>query len=133
GIKVTTFAVVLLATKAFLTKRPHVIAFGRTLSSQIVTRSLAIIIISAMVLMLSMFLLMVTEDLPFDKIMFETISAFATVGLSTGITASLSESGKLILVLVMICGRLGPLTLAFMLARPVETRIRYPEENVYTG
>lgn len=70
---------------------------------------------------------------PFDKIMFETISAFATVGLSTGITASLSEPGKLILVLVMICGRLGPLTLAIMLARPVETRIRYPEESVYTG
>ncbi|MBR7628375.1 TrkH family potassium uptake protein [Aeromonas popoffii] len=133
GIKVTTFAVVLLATKAFLTKRPHVTAFGRTLSPQIVTRSLAIIIVSTMVLMLAMFLLMVTEDLPFDKIMFETISAFATVGLSTGITASLSEPGKLILVLVMICGRLGPLTLAFMLARPVETRIKYPEEGLYTG
>ncbi|MGL5992332.1 MAG: TrkH family potassium uptake protein, partial [Aeromonas sobria] len=133
GIKVTTFAVVLLATKAFLTKRPHVTAFGRTLSPQIVTRSLAIIIVSTMVLMLAMFLLMISEDLPFDKIMFETISAFATVGLSTGITANLSSMGKFILVLVMICGRLGPLTLAFMLARPVETRIRYPEENVYTG
>lgn len=133
GIKVTTFAVVLLATKSFLTKRPHVTAFGRTLSPQIVTRSLAIIIVSAMVLMLAMFLLMVTEDLPFDKIMFETISAFATVGLTTGITSELSSAGKFILVLVMICGRLGPLTLAFMLARPVETRIRYPEESVYTG
>jgi len=55
------------------------------------------------------------------------------VGLSTGITAGLSEPGKLILVLVMICGRLGPLTLAFMLARPSETRIKYPEEAVYTG
>lgn len=55
------------------------------------------------------------------------------MGLSTGITATLSEPGKLILVLVMICGRLGPLTLAFMLARPVETRIKYPEETVYTG
>jgi trk system potassium uptake protein TrkH len=73
-----------------------------------VTRSLAIIIVSTMVLMLAMFLLMLTESQSFDKIMFETISAFATVGLSTGITASLSEPGKLILVLVMICGRLGP-------------------------
>jgi trk system potassium uptake protein TrkH len=98
-----------------------------------VTRSLAIIIVSTMVLMLAMFLLMLTESQPFDKIMFETVSAFATVGLSTGITASLSEPGKLILVLVMICGRLGPLTLALMLARPSETRIRYPEEGVYTG
>ncbi|MDM5072504.1 TrkH family potassium uptake protein [Aeromonas bestiarum] len=133
GIKVSTFAVVLLATKTFLTKRPHVTAFGRTLSPQIVTRSLAIIIVSTMVLMLAMFLLMITEQQSFDKIMFETISAFATVGLSTGITAGLSEPGKLILVLVMICGRLGPLTLAFMLARPSETRIKYPEEGVYTG
>ncbi|KHN63962.1 potassium transporter TrkG, partial [Aeromonas hydrophila] len=88
---------------------------------------------STMVLMLAMFLLMLTEQQSFDKIMFETISAFATVGLSTGITAGLSEPGKLILVLVMICGRLGPLTLAFMLARPSETRIKYPEEAVYTG
>ena len=57
----------------------------------------------------------------------------AWVGVQTGITAGLSEPGKLILVLVMICGRLGPLTLAFMLARPVETRIKYPEEGLYTG
>ncbi|ALP40367.1 TrkH family potassium uptake protein [Aeromonas schubertii] len=133
GIKVTTFAVVMLSTRAFLTKQPHVTAFGRTIGPQVVTRSLAIIIVSTMVLFLAMFLLMITESLPFDKVMFEVVSAFATVGLSTGITASLSEPGKLILVLVMICGRLGPLTLAFMLARPVATRIKYPEENVHTG
>lgn len=133
GIKVTTFAVVLLATRAFLTKRPHVTAFGRTIGPQVVTRALAIILVSVMVLFLALFLLMLTESLPFEKILFEVVSAFATVGLSTGITASLSEPGKLILVLVMICGRLGPLTLALMLARPTETRIRYPEENVYTG
>ena len=65
--------------------------------------------------------------------MSEHVPAFATDGLSPGVTASLSEPGKLILVLVMICGRLGPLTLAIMLSRPSETRIRYPEENVYTG
>ncbi|MGL5287037.1 MAG: TrkH family potassium uptake protein [Aeromonas sp.] len=133
GIKVTTFAVVILATRAFLTKQPHTSAFGRTISAQAVTRSLAIIIVSAMVLFVAMFLLMITEKLPFDKIMFEVVSAFATVGLSTGITSSLTPLGKVILVLVMICGRLGPLTLAFMLARPTESRIRYPEENVYTG
>ena len=70
--------------------------------------------------MLAMFLLMLTGSQPFDKIMFETISAFATVGLIHRHHHLLSRPGKLILVLVMICGHLGPDS-ALMLARPSET------------
>jgi trk system potassium uptake protein TrkH len=80
-----------------------------------------------------MFLLMLTENASFESVMFETISAFATVGLTAGLTAHLSEPGKIIMVVVMIIGRIGPLTLAYMLARPKPTLLKYPDGNVFAG
>ena len=98
-----------------------------------VTRALAIIVVSGIILTGSMFLLMLTEKASFDKVMFETISAFATVGVWAGLTAELSEPGKYIMVVIMIIGRIGPLTLAYMLAKPKPTLLKYPEDNVLTG
>lgn len=80
-----------------------------------------------------MFILMLTEKATFSQVMFEVISAFATVGVSAGLTAQLSEPGKYIMVVVMIIGRIGPLTLAYMLAKPQPTLLKYPEDNVLTG
>ncbi|MDW2094946.1 potassium transporter TrkG, partial [Vibrio sp. 1866] len=91
------------------------------------------IVVSGAILTTAMFLLMLTEKASFDKVMFETISAFATVGLTAGLTAELSEPGKYIMIVVMIIGRIGPLTLAYMLARPEPTLIKYPEDTVLTG
>ena len=66
--------------------------------------------------------------------MFEAVSAFGTVGLSTGITASLSAAGKLVLVALMYVGRVGPLTLVLAVGpRPSRGRFRYAEENVMVG
>ena len=89
GIRVTTFCRGVAATRAFPTKTtPCHPRLAVPLSPQIVTRSLAIIIVSVMVLMLAMFLLMLTESQPFDKIMFEQSSRLCHLsGLSTGITA----------------------------------------------
>jgi trk system potassium uptake protein TrkH len=81
----------------------------------------------------AMFLLMLTEKAAFDRVMFEVISAFATVGLTAGLTANLSEPGKYIMVVVMVIGRIGPLTLAYMLARPEPSLVKYPEDTVLTG
>ncbi len=133
GIKVSTFAVAFVATWAFLRQKKHVVMFRRTVSWPTVTKALAIIVVSGALLTLSMFLLMLTEKAPFERILFETISAFATVGLTTGLTAELSEVGKYIMVVVMIIGRIGPLTLAYMLARPKPTLLKYPEDTVLTG
>ncbi|MGF1742244.1 TrkH family potassium uptake protein [Vibrio profundum] len=133
GIKVSTFAVALVATWAFLRQKKHVVMFKRTVSWQVVTKSLAIIVVSGVLLTLAMFLLMVTEHATFAKVMFETISAFSTVGLSAGLTAHLSEPGKIIMIVVMAIGRIGPLTLAYMLARPESSLVKYPEEPVLTG
>ncbi|MEH0723723.1 TrkH family potassium uptake protein [Vibrio alginolyticus] len=133
GIKVSTFAVAFMATWTFLRQKKHVVMFKRTINWQTVTKSLAIIVVSGAILTSAMFLLMLTEKASFDKVMFETISAFATVGLTAGLTAELSEPGKYIMIVVMIIGRIGPLTLAYMLARPEPTLVKYPEDAVLTG
>lgn len=133
GIKVSTFAVAFVATWSFLRQKRHVVMFKRTVSWQAVTKSLAIIVVSGAMLTTAMFLLMLTEKAPFDRVVFEVISAFATVGLTAGLTANLSEPGKYIMVVVMIIGRIGPLTLAYMLARPEPSLVKYPEDTVLTG
>ncbi|NAW57436.1 MULTISPECIES: TrkH family potassium uptake protein [unclassified Vibrio] len=133
GIKVSTFSVAIMATWAFLTQKRYVVLFKRTISWPTVTKALAIIVVSGLLLTTAMFLLMLTEQSSFDKVMFETISAFATVGLTAGLTAELSEPGKWIMIVVMIIGRIGPLTLAYLLARPEPSLLKYPEDNVLTG
>lgn len=133
GIKVSTFVVAILATITFLRQQNNVVLFKRTIAWNTVLKCLAIIVVSGLILILAMFLLMLTEKASFDRVMFETISAFSTAGLSAGLSASLSEPGKVIMVVVMITGRIGPLTLAYLLARPTTTQLKYPEDNVYAG
>tara|TARA_Y100001956_G_scaffold82310_1_gene102689 strand:+ start:626 stop:1993 length:1368 start_codon:yes stop_codon:yes gene_type:complete len=133
GIKVSTFAVAFVATWTFLRQKKHVVMFKRTVDWTVVTKSLAIIVVSGAILTAAMFALMLTERASFDKVMFETISAFATVGLTAGLTAELSEPGKYIMIVVMIIGRIGPLTLAYMLARPEPSLVKHPQGMVLTG
>ena len=68
-------------------------------------------------------MLMLTEDFSFIQLLFETISAFGTVGLTMGITAKLSAFGKCMIMFVMFCGLIGPLTLVFSLARPAKQKL----------
>ncbi|PKF62264.1 Ktr system potassium transporter B [Psychromonas sp. psych-6C06] len=133
GIKVSTFVVAMVATWAFLRQRNKVVILKRTVPWSTVTKCLAIIVVSFFVLINAMFLLMITENASFHIVMFETISAFATVGLTAGLTAELSDAGKVIMVVVMIIGRIGPLTLAYMLARPKPTLLKYPDGHVFAG
>lgn len=133
GIKVSTFVVAVVATWSFLRQHNKVVILKRSVPWNTVTKCLAIIVVSFFVLINAMFFLMLTEKAPFDIVMFETISAFATVGLTAGLTENLSEPGKCIMVVVMIIGRIGPLTLAYMLARPKPTLLKYPDGHVFAG
>jgi trk system potassium uptake protein len=76
---------------------------------------------------------MTEKNASFLAILFEVVSAFGTVGLSMGITGSLTAIGKWIIIIVMFVGKLGPLTLAFSLSRPDKEKIRYPKEDILTG
>lgn len=133
GIKLTTFIVIVLAVVTYLKGKKEIVVARRTVTETIIFRSLAITMISLTLIFLAIFVLTITEDAAFLPIVFEVVSAFGTVGLSMGITGTLSIIGKLVIIIVMFAGKLGPLTFAFSLARQEKSKIRYPQEDVLTG
>ena len=134
GIKVNTLAVLMVAVLASLRGDTHVTAFGRELPQPQIFRALAILMLGITVVFTVSFLLTITESFPFINILFETVSAFGTVGLSTGITSELSSIGKIIIVFTMLLGRVGPLTLALTLAQREKINpYRFAEERVKIG
>lgn len=133
GIKLTTFLVILLSVITFLKGKKHISIAKKTLKDHLIIRSLAISTISVLLILTAVFFLNMTEPKPFLAILFEVVSAFGTVGLSMGITADLSPTGKILIIFIMFLGKLGPLTLAFSLARPERENIRYSSEDILTG
>lgn len=133
GIKLTTFMIIILATLSYFRgiKEPHI--FKRTIKAELIVRSMAIAAVSSCVVFTALFLLSITESIPFLPVLFETISAFGTVGLSMGITDDLSSVGKVILCVVMFLGRIGPLTLFFLLIRAKKESYHYSYDQVQTG
>ncbi|MDA7028543.1 TrkH family potassium uptake protein [Bacillus sp. CLL-7-23] len=133
GIKLTTFLVILLSVRSFLKGQSHISVARKTIKDKLIIRSLAISTISILFILLTVFILNITEPERFLKILFEVISAFGTVGLSMGMTADLSTIGKVLIVFIMFLGKLGPLTLAFSLAKPQQDNLRYSSEDILTG
>ena len=133
GIKLTTFLVIVLSVRSFLKQKQQITIANRAIKETIIFRSLAISMISFLFIFLAVFILNITEPEPFLELLFETVSAFGTVGLSMGITADLSNIGKIIIVFIMFLGKIGPLTFAFSLAKPRQEKIRYPSEDIMTG
>ncbi|WP_235857073.1 TrkH family potassium uptake protein [Occultella glacieicola] len=134
GIKVGTFAVMLLAIVAEARGDRDIEAFGRRIELTIVRLAIAVSFIGATFVGLATLALLVQTDLHLDVILFEVISAFATCGLSTGITADLPTSSHYVLVVLMFAGRTGTMTLAAALALRERRRvIRMPEERPIIG
>ncbi|WP_115717520.1 TrkH family potassium uptake protein [Gallaecimonas mangrovi] len=134
GIKVTTFVVLLAATRAFLLRRPQTKVMNRAIPAVSVFKALAVTLLSTMLIFFAIFVLSITDhDKPFLDLCFEVVSAFGTVGLTRGITPELSETGKVLIMVMMFLGRVGPLTLGFLLATPKVHRVRYAEEPVSIG
>jgi trk system potassium uptake protein len=134
GVKVATAVILLLLVVAEIRGRPDSEAFGRRVCVAAQRQAITVLVLgSAMVVLGTMVILRVT-DLPTDRVIFEVISAFGTVGLSTGITAELPPTGQLMLVVLMYVGRVGTITLATSLALG-ERRMpwRYPEEHPLVG
>jgi trk system potassium uptake protein TrkH len=135
GIKTTTLRVLTSCTKAILQGKEEVLLYDRKISLNLVLKAVAVLIGSASTVIISTILIALTDsEIPFIKIFFEVVSAFATVGLSTGITATISTAAKLILIATMYVGRVGILLLmSALLGDPKPTRIHYPEENLLVG
>ena len=135
GVKVNTIGMLSATIWSVLRGREHAGAFGKEFVSQQINRALALIILSIVLLAVTVFVLTITDEkFGFLNLVFETTSAFGTVGLSTGITPFLSIAGKFIIIAMMFIGRLGPLVLVFFLAQRQRPSIyRYPQELVRIG
>ena len=134
GIKVTTFFVLIAIVMSEILQRRDASMFGRRFGHAIERQALTIAVLAAVLVLASTTYIASITTLPLEDILFETISAFATVGLSTGITAQLPPSGLLVLVVLMFVGRVGTITAATALALNARDRpFRYPEENPIVG
>jgi len=137
GIKTTTVRVLLRATRAILRGHEEVIIYEREIPPILIYKAIAVLVGSMSLVLLMLTLISITEaehGFTFLQLFFEVVSAFATVGLSTGITSGLSLSGKLLIILTMYAGRVGVLLLMAALFRePRPLRTHYPEETFLVG
>ena len=137
GIKITTFAIVLATVRAAMTGDISTNIKGRRIPTDLVYKAFAILAFSIGWIILTTFCLLITEENPiFSNILFETISAFSTLGITSTTTPHLSSLGKLFIIASMIIGRVGSLTLilALKVQRHGELEgIKYPEERIMLG
>ena len=136
GIKVTTFAILLFTLWAVLANNEDINIFKRRIPKSLVLRSLSIAVSATIFIFIIFFLLTITErGADVMKIGFETVSAFGTVGLSAGFTGELSPIGRILITIMMLVGRVGPLTMAFALSihSKDKSKIRYAEEKIMIG
>lgn len=134
GVKTTTFGTLLAVLWSMIRNREDVVVFERRLSYVTIFKALSVVMISLLLVTGVTMVLTLTEALPFLQLLFETVSAFATVGLSTGITTELSTIGKILIIMTMFIGRVGPMTLAIALGEQRrQASIRYPEERLMIG
>jgi len=142
GIKAITFTILVLAAWSALRRRENIQVFGRHISPQLANVSVMLALVALAVLTLGIGLLMVTEhNQPSVQtsqnwlgLVFEAVSAFGTVGLSTGVTPLLTSLGKTVIMVLMVVGRVAPLMLAIYLARaPRPWHLRMPAEEVGLG
>lgn len=135
GIKTTTFRILTSSTKAILQGKEEVELYQRQVPMPLILKAIGVLVGSVTTVIISTILISITDSqIEFIKILFEVVSAFATVGLSTGITATLSATAKLILIATMYIGRVGILLLmSALIGDPRPTAIHYPEENLLVG
>lgn len=134
GIKTTTFGVLFLATRSVVKGSEDVVVFRKRISTEIIHRALAIASISMAIILIVSLILTLTEEANFIDILYESTSAFATVGVSRDLSPNLSGLGKLIIALTMYTGRVGPLTMALAFAsRRRPSNYKYSEGNIMVG
>jgi trk system potassium uptake protein len=134
GIKTTTFAALVGAVIAMVRGKEDVVMFRYRLAKERVYKALTVTLFALALVMLATMILSTTEDHQFLMLLFEVTSAFGTVGLSMGLTTDLTLAGKIIIILMMFIGRLGPLTLSYAIApKPGRVLYRNAEGKIIIG
>jgi len=134
GVKTTTFGLLISSIISVISMKDELILFNRRISPRTKDKAFAICTIAVLLIALDVLILSVTEKASFMEIVFEVVSAFGTVGLSTGVTPTLSVTGKIVLVITMLIGRVGPLAIGFSIRGKCKlVPIKYPEGGILVG
>lgn len=134
GIKVGTFIIVVLSVISFLRREDELRVFNHSISEKTTFKALAVIFITVTLIFFGLFSLLLLEPKHhFLDLLFEAVSAACTVGLSRGITSELQPASLVALMLLMFAGRLGPLTLAYLIATPKKSRLKHPPSEIQIG
>ncbi len=136
GVKTTTFGIIVIGVLCSITGRENIEYRRRKISWNTFNKACAIILVSVIYIFIMIFFITIFDsDKEFLPLIFELVSAFGTVGLSMGITADLSVYTKIIIIVTMFIGRIGPLTIMFALSKKkIKTgKYKYPEETILIG
>lgn len=136
GIKTTTFIAMVLSVLSTYRSNPHVSIDGRTIPKDVIQKAWAIATSAAFLIFFMLSILSHTEKVDLLTVLFEVTSAFGTVGLSLGLTPHLTYIGKIAIIITMFAGRVGLLTLAFVLSQRSNhqaSQIKYPDERIMIG
>lgn len=135
GIKTATFGILVLTVISFAQGRKDVEIFKKRLSKETVYRAFSIVTLAVALVITVIMILSFTEvGVTLEEILFETVSAFGTVGLTMGITTKLSTVGKIVIMITMYCGRLGPMTVVLaMMRKRKKSNYQYPEGRILVG
>ena len=141
GIRVSTFGIMVSSVISTIRRKPNTELFKRTISNELVLKAYSIFIFFILGNLFGIFALLISEKEALESgvftlmdVIFEHVSAASTVGLSTGITAQLSEGGKIVIIVAMFIGRVGTLTLAYLLGKQVLSKnYKYPSGHTMVG
>ena len=134
GIKVGTFIIMVLSVITFLRRSDELTVFKHSIPHHTTFKALAVIAITSTLILIGFFTLLILEpNKRFLDLLFEAVSAACTVGLSRGVTEDLGHASQFALILLMFAGRLGPLTLAYLIATPKKSRVSHPSTEIQIG
>lgn len=134
GAKTTTMVVLLFYAIAMIRNHEDINLFGRRLAGDVVKKANAVVMINITLALTAAVILMAMQPIPFTDVMIEVFSAINTVGMSTGVTRQWNAAGRIILILLMYCGRLGSLSFALVFAQKSTTDcVRQPQEKIVVG
>lgn len=134
GIKTTTFGIIIFYVIGVVKKQEHIVIFNRRIGWEVLNRALAILVLSLLYIGVITLVILSIQPFTLEQVIFEVISAFATTGLSLGITADLNTLSRILIICTMFLGRLGPMTFALALGGSNKTeKIQFPKENILVG
>ncbi|MPN56049.1 Ktr system potassium uptake protein B [bioreactor metagenome] len=134
GVKTTTIFTLVFMLWFMVRTGNDPIIFNRRISTEAMDKAMYIVLIGILIVSFSTILILSAESFSLQQVLFEVVSAFGTVGLSTGITSSLTSFSKIVLVIPMFIGRVGGLSLALALFRKYDSHnVQWPEENILIG